>query len=440
VKRLIIKTALIIFLIAAVATTLIVATIVLNKESKTDAQVLNIAGKQRMLSQRTIKETYHLISNPGRDRDQLERTIEQFETNLGDLMRGNEARGVYLPPTTDVADALSDTQKAWEELREMMQTLQQKQAQIALETENFLQMVPQLQEATEEVAFIVERRRMSRTIQQETRAQSGVLNLVILMSAAYLASAQEEHYEEFYNALKNYDRVLGSLANHDGFLHGSVLALVSDNQLLWETFQDSVLKAVEGKRTLLQMQGQMAQKGDVLLSQLERVAEAYTRHSEGNRLWLERLQYLFAAILLGVVLYALYLLWGMRDHIRHFIDHARTLGQRPLDRDTTPEPFSFDEADEMELKEAGEHLNRFVANVDELLKRANHLEEFSQLTSEELIRLSNRIEYQIQTEGDGPACSEAHRRAIALLERLKSALDDLQASARLPHGRSDQKG
>ncbi len=425
--RLIVKTGLIIFLITAVAITLIVVTILLNKESKTDAQVLNIAGKQRMLSQRSIKETYHLLNNPLRDRGHLEQTVAQFEANLADLMRGNEAEAIYLPPTTDVADALSDAQRTWGELRTMMKQLKEQQAQIALETETFLQMVPQLQEATEEVAFIVERRRMNRTMQQETRAQSGVLNLVVLMASAYLANPLEEHYEEFYNALNNYDSVLGSLANHDGFLHGSILALVSDNQLLWESFRDSVINAVEGRRTLIADQGEMAKQGEALLEALERAAVFYAHHATSNRIWLERVQYLFALLLALVVLYTLYLLWGMRDHIRSFVAHARTLRARPLQGEETA-PFGAE--GEQELTEAGEHINHFVRRVDRLLAHSSRLDEFSQAMSDELARLGEQIDRGLNQERMGEGCDQQQQRIRTLLLDLKAALDALEDAAR----------
>ncbi len=68
---------------------------------KGDATVINVAGRQRMLSQKIAKEALLVGNGQGAMRDSLKATIALFENSHHGLMKGDDAMG--LPTTTDPA-------------------------------------------------------------------------------------------------------------------------------------------------------------------------------------------------------------------------------------------------------------------------------------------------------------------------------------------------
>ncbi|MGE4294912.1 MAG: type IV pili methyl-accepting chemotaxis transducer N-terminal domain-containing protein [Campylobacterales bacterium] len=425
------KTATIALSIAAVTVTLIITTIALNEGGRTDATVINVAGKQRMLSQRIIQEAVYFSVQPGNDATVLQASIAEFEQSLQDLQNGNESRGIYMPPSVAIAEQLDRAGRLWEPLKKRIDAIIKHKALIAEQTENYLQMTPRLQEATLEVAQMMERRRLSNQMVSEAENQAGLINTFVLLSAAYLSGGEAHYYDEFVGAVESYSATLSNFANHDGIVHGSILALVADNQLLWDGYYDSILKAVDGKKSLLEEMGALHAEGAKLLQQLEEVVEGYTRQSELSRGILQWLQYFFALALVGVLGYSFHLIWDMRDHVRRFIDQSRNLGSTPAGEQ--PVPMSFEGGTEAELQEAGEHINRFVARVDTLMRQ-------SQQMSEELSRLSDAIGDNLvrldqdrslgRSEEIAIDSSEAMNKTALLLSHLKTSLDQLAQKAR----------
>ncbi len=93
---------------------------------ETDGAVVNIAGRQRMLSQKMTKEALTLTWLPG-DREgalkQLTATMELFDRSAKGLLEGDPQLG--LPPTTDPAirQKMLEVQDLWERLRQGLSQL-----------------------------------------------------------------------------------------------------------------------------------------------------------------------------------------------------------------------------------------------------------------------------------------------------------------------------
>lgn len=432
------KTVTIALSIAAVTATLIATTVALNESGRTDATVINVAGKQRMLSQRIIKETLYFSVKPGSDAQALRASIAEFEQSLLDLQNGNDVRGIYPPPSEAIAAKLERASQLWRPLKKRVEGVIARKGEIAQQTENFLQMTPRLQQATLEVAQMMERRRLSGQMIDEAESQGALINTFVLLSAAYLSGGEPHHYEEFISAIESYSATLSNFANHDGIVHGSILALVADNQLLWDGYYDSILKTVDGKKSMLEEMALIHDEGALLLTALEEAVGEYTDASEFSRGILQWLQYLFALVLVGVLGYSFSLIWDMRDHIRRFIDQSKNLGQTPLGEQ--PLPMNLEGGMEAELKEAGDHINLFVNKVETLMKQSGELQRQSEQMADELSRLSDAIGENLSQLGQGTDLGRSEEIAIhssetllktaQLLAHLKQNLDTLSQKAR----------
>jgi len=75
----------------------IIISVLINVESKKDALIINIAGKQRILTQKISKEIFCNVYQISTDFRVANTAMSTFENNLFDLENGNSANGIYPP-------------------------------------------------------------------------------------------------------------------------------------------------------------------------------------------------------------------------------------------------------------------------------------------------------------------------------------------------------
>jgi len=92
---------------------LIAITIYLNENNTKDALIVNIAGKERMLSQKIAKNIFYLQYSKDIDFVELDSATEEFKYNLDTLKFGNKLMGISPVPTNDIARQLSDITLLW---------------------------------------------------------------------------------------------------------------------------------------------------------------------------------------------------------------------------------------------------------------------------------------------------------------------------------------
>ncbi|WP_461209355.1 bacteriohemerythrin [Desulfocurvus sp. DL9XJH121] len=111
------------------------ATLSVSREQKADGLVINLAGRQRMLSQKAAKEALHLLGveeqGQGREalRSNLEGTVRVFETTLRSLRNSGPAPLTLNPsgpaadlplPSGEVAAQLDKVEALWEPYRKLL--------------------------------------------------------------------------------------------------------------------------------------------------------------------------------------------------------------------------------------------------------------------------------------------------------------------------------
>lgn len=83
-----------------------------SESAKDDSKVINIAGRQRMLTQKMTKEMLFVLV--GQDQKQaLQSTKQLFQSSLTDLIAGNEALNIPPAPTEAINEQLLNVEKLW---------------------------------------------------------------------------------------------------------------------------------------------------------------------------------------------------------------------------------------------------------------------------------------------------------------------------------------
>lgn len=85
----------------------------LNAKNKKDALIINIAGKERMLTQQISKNVFYLYYNNIEDTSELDGAKEEFIYNLYSLKNGNKLIGIAEAPTDLIAKQISKIEVLW---------------------------------------------------------------------------------------------------------------------------------------------------------------------------------------------------------------------------------------------------------------------------------------------------------------------------------------
>lgn len=91
----------------------IATTIYLNNKNKKDALIINIAGKQRMLTQNISKNIFYLSQHKNSSFVELENSTTEFIYNLNSLKKGNELSEIQKAPTKEIANQIMKIEILW---------------------------------------------------------------------------------------------------------------------------------------------------------------------------------------------------------------------------------------------------------------------------------------------------------------------------------------
>ncbi len=88
-------------------------TIYLNHKNKKDALIINIAGKERMLTQKITKNIFQVQYAKTENFTEMDGAIEEFKFGLSTLLYGNESLNISSAPTEEIKNQINKIQLLW---------------------------------------------------------------------------------------------------------------------------------------------------------------------------------------------------------------------------------------------------------------------------------------------------------------------------------------
>ena len=101
---------------------LIILTIFLNQKNTKDSLIINIAGKERMLTQQISKNIFYLYHQRELNFNELDNAVEEFKYILSSLKDGDKLREISPAPTDEIAQQISKIIVLWNSFNMNVQT------------------------------------------------------------------------------------------------------------------------------------------------------------------------------------------------------------------------------------------------------------------------------------------------------------------------------
>jgi len=89
----------------------------LNYLDKARLHIVNVAGRQRMLTQKMTKEKLLIVQGKGENQAKLEKTIKLFDTSLTALIEGDTKLGIVKSSNKKITEQLKVVAKIWKKLK-----------------------------------------------------------------------------------------------------------------------------------------------------------------------------------------------------------------------------------------------------------------------------------------------------------------------------------
>jgi len=256
--------------------TVITTTILINNKDKKDAYVINIAGKQRMLTQKISKEILLINSFEQMSYVKLLNDASEFDTILHSLINGNEALGIYPPPTPLISKKLEDLKNNWsifyekiklfadikkESVKDYTETLKIKDSLEYIKENN----EELLNDADDIVALYTSASENRRMFLEVFQYLSGILILFLIVYSIFvikgiqdafnnflekskkLANTEPLNNKEIKMELRGDDELAEASMNIDRFLNkiDSLINKSTDTKILAEQISDEISVIIE---------------------------------------------------------------------------------------------------------------------------------------------------------------------------------------------------
>ena len=377
-------------LLSFVLVCVIILTVMMNEMSKKDALIINIAGKERMLTQKMSKEIFFLIHRHHNDFRELNAAVDLFENNLNILLYGNSIKGIYPPQNEKIASKLQEVMSTWKPFKEEIISLKQNIEQVRPDIEVLTQRTEKLLFLSDIVVKKMVDAQLDRAHIDLSGRQRMLSQRMGLYVGRYLRTANAQDFLIFSDAKALYDKTMKDFLNDPEVKkHEDVFKIVQENNNYWEDFELYLSNLLTIEDQISKHVSYIHAKNVQLLNAMDDAVWLYTEHSEDKNDMFVKFQYIALIIGIITILYGFLISKEIIEHVESFVRRAKELASGDISL-LSKQGVVLSDGSEDELKEASSHISLFVQKVniamkdseDALKKAENAITQLQQLAEE----------------------------------------------------------
>lgn len=354
-------------------------TVIMNQMSKKDSLIINIAGKERMLSQKMSKEIFFIIHRHENDFRELNTAVDLFENNLKDLLYGNSAKEIYAPQNERIQSKLEEVMKLWTPFRGEIEKLKLSIEEVRPDIEVLTQRTEKLLYLSDVVVKKMVEANLDGVHIDDSGRQRMLTQRMGLYVGRYLRTANAQDFAMYADAKALYDKTMKSFLDDPQVKHApQVQKIVEETNAYWEDFEKYLSKIIAVENNINKYMFYVHEKNIQLLNAMDEAVWLYTDHSEAKNDLFLKFQYMAFIIGFVIILYTFVISKEIIEHLEGFVQKAKELASGDIGH-IASRGVILPENSEDELKEASTHISLFVQKVnlamsesEEALKKAEN--------------------------------------------------------------------
>ena len=386
-------------LLSLVIVCVIVLTVMMNQMSQKDSLIINIAGKERMLSQKMSKEVFYIVHRHENDFRELGSAVDLFENNLKDLLYGNDVKGIYPPQNKKILSKLEEVMDIWKPFREEIEALKGSIEKVRPDIEVLTQRTEKLLYLSDVVVKKMVEAKLDGIHIDHSGRQRMLSQRMGLYAGRYLRTANAQDFLIFSDAKALYEETMKNFLQDPSVKSSpEVFKIVQETNAYWEDFERYLANVltIEGKINKHMLY--IHEKNVQLLNAMDDAVWLYTEHSEDKNDFFIKFQYMALMIGLVIILYAFVISKEIIEHVESFVQKAKELASGDLNS-FAKQGVVLHENSEDELKEASTHISLFVQKVNNALRDSEEALKKAENAVSQLQQLAEEVEDTIEDMG-----------------------------------------
>ncbi|MCH9813254.1 MAG: type IV pili methyl-accepting chemotaxis transducer N-terminal domain-containing protein [Epsilonproteobacteria bacterium] len=389
-SKLVTKVKIIGGLLSLVIIVIIVLGIIMSKRSERDSFVINLAGKERMLSQRITKDIYFIKSKDSFDFVDLDNSINEFDFNLQSLQNGDENLNIDPPPTKEIMMKLEEVSVIWKPFPIIVEALKTNVQQIKKDKDLYMQHLNRLLMFSDEIVSQMVKDKLPHHYVNLSGRQRMLSQRMTLYFNRYLKTTNENDHYQFEEAQKLYDNTIEAFINDENIIEKNTLfALIQRNYQFWQSYKAFINKMMDKEKEINEYITYIQENNVNLLNTMDEAVWLYTENSESKINLLKNFQYSAGIIALLIMLYSYLLTKELESHINLFVEKVKRLASIEIH---DQKDMHIDFACEAELKEASSHINQFTQKVNEAMQHSEDAVQKAEMAIKELQAISDEVD------------------------------------------------
>ena len=374
-------------------------TVMMNQMSKKDSYIINIAGKQRMLSQKMSKEIFFIVHRHTNDFRELNTAVNLFENSLKDLLYGNDAKGIYAPQNDRIKSKLEEVMALWLPFRTEVEALKIGVEDVRPDMEVLTPRIEKLLVLSDSVVQRMVSANLSNVHIDLSGRQRMLSQRMGLYVSRYLRSANAQDLLVYADAKALYNKTIKSFLDDTAVKNApDVYTIVKETNAYWEEYTlylDHIM-AVESE--INKHMAFVHEKNVQLLNAMDEAVWLYTDHSEAKNDMFLKFQYI--ALLVGfiIMVYAFVMTKEIIEHLEGFVQKAKELAHGDISS-FSAQHVTLSANSEDELKEASTHISLFVQKVNLAMKDSEDALKKAENAVSQLQQLALEVEDVIEDMG-----------------------------------------
>lgn len=372
----------------------IASTVIINQKGIADGHIVNISGRERMLSQRISKEIFIINSQDKFDFTELDRAVNEFQEGLDILKYGDERMLISISSKEDVQNQLKKIDSVWisfktdvSHFKTSLLALNSDKEFLDINNNHMLMLSDNIVKAMVKVGLSGES--VDDSGRQRMLTQRMAYHLM-----RYANKWDEQSYEDFFNSFALYNETI--LKFYSSTVYNEYPELkkeIGKTYNFWLVYSKHIYSVLANQKKVVDALNNIAVKNNELLAEIETVVDMYAQSSVQRRAYLEKFQYLSAFILILILIYAIYVVKSIKNTFDDFIQKSKELaelqGDKELIQDKVDEIMKI--TGQNELGEVVKNISTFIERSKAVSKNSNRAKELSDSITNEIALITDDV-------------------------------------------------